>query len=385
MLLSIQWTRRLPSMALLAIALAMYVNPAAAQVTTKPAAKPPASKPADAKAADDKPAQADAAEDAEAMAARYRVPDTDNVDELMAFIEKIRRYEPRDTQSYVFHRKQLPRAVREAAQKVMSLEKDKTSENYVTASTLVLAAELSMLDDLTPAEQKTLVDTVKQRLAVTHPPQQDYYLALQLASRLEMTPNTALAADAYSSFAKSFADSGDQEIAGLAKVFEAAAVRLNLIGKPIEVFGQTVAGKPFDWKAYKGKVVLVDFWFTGCPPCRQELPNVKKLYQQYHDRGFDVVGVSVDDSHEELEAFIKDEQISWVNLFDTKGPDQHPLAEHYGVMAFPTVILVGKDGKVLAFDARGEKLEEWLAKLLGPAGGAPADPKNAKGPVKRAS
>jgi peroxiredoxin len=115
------------------------------------------------------------------------------------------------------------------------------------------------------------------------------------------------------------------------------------------------------------------------------LPNVKRLYELYHDRGFDVVGVSTDDSHLELETFLHDEQIPWQTLFDTTGPQEHPLAEHYGVMSYPTVILVGKDGKVVTFDARGEKLSEWLTKLLGPAGTPPADPKNAQNPVRRPS
>jgi thiol-disulfide isomerase/thioredoxin len=397
MLILLEPTRRLAGMALFAtaltVALILVAAPAAAQTqpATKPAAKPadgksPGAKPkAGAAATDDTAADGATADDAEALAARYRVPDTKNVDDLMAFIESVRKYQPRDVQSYMIHRKQAPRAVREAAEKVMALEKDKKSENYTSASTLVLVAQLSMLDDMTPVELKTLVDTVKKRLAVTRPPEQDLYLGMQLAQGLEETPHSALAADAYASVAKALIASGDPKLADAAKVLEAAARRLSLIGKPMEVFGQTMDGKPLDWKAYRGKVVLVDFWFTGCPPCRDELPNVKRLYKLYHDRGFDVVGISVDESREELETFLHEEQVPWTNIFDSKGQDEHPMAEHYGVMSFPTVILVGKDGKVVSFDARGEQLEEWLTKLLGPAGEPPAQPKNAKGPAKRAS
>ena len=228
---------------------------------------------------------------------------------------------------------------------------------------------------------KGLIDTVKARLAVTHPPEQDYRMAFHLATTLERTPYTALAAEAYGSFAKAFAASENPEVSQLAKVFESAARRLGLIGKPMEVFGSTVDGKPINWKSYAGKVVLVDFWFTDCPPCRAEIPNVKRLYRLYHDRGFEVVGISVDESHEKLETFLHDEQIPWTNVFDSKGQEEHPLAEYYGVVTYPAVMLVGKDGKVLTFDARGERLEEWLTKLLGPSGEKPAEPKNAKAPV----
>ncbi len=132
----------------------------------------------------------------------------------------------------------MPRAVKAAAEKVMSLEKDPSSENYIVASTLVLVAELSMLEELTPVQQKELVDTVTKRLSMAHPPNQDYYLALQLAMRLEMGANKPLAAQAYTDFAKAFASASDPEIAQMAKPFAAAAMRLNLIGKPIEIVRQ---------------------------------------------------------------------------------------------------------------------------------------------------
>ena len=215
---------------------------------------------------------------------------------------------------------------------------------------------------------KSLIDTVKARLAVTHPPEQDYRMAFHLATTLERTPYTALAADAYASFGKAFAASGNPEVTQLAKVFESAARRLALIGKPMEVFGSTVEGKPINWKSYAGKVVLVDFWFTDCPPCRAEIPNVKRLYRLYHDRGFEVVGISVDESHEKLESFLHDEQIPWTNVFDTKTQDEHPLAEYYGIVTYPAVMLVGKDGKVLDLRRPGRaagRMAHQIARSVG--------------------
>jgi len=64
-----------------------------------------------------------------------------------------------------------------------------------------------------------------------------------------------------------------------------------LTGEPVKVSGKTVDGKPFDISEYKGKVVIVDFWATWCGPCLAELPNLKKIYQKYHDRGLEIVGV----------------------------------------------------------------------------------------------
>jgi thiol-disulfide isomerase/thioredoxin len=324
------------------------------------------------------------AEDAETVAARYRVPETNSVDDLMAFIIYLRSFEAHDTQTYLIHRKQMPIAVKAAAEKIVKLEKasykptaeqpEPTTNAYHQASMLILVAQVQMLVDLPPAEQRELFLQIKKRLEVTHAPQADFLLAVQLATRLESTPNTALAAEAYGTFAKLLSESSNEEIADLGKTFVAAARRLNLVGRPMEVVGRTLDGQRFDWTAYRGKVVLIDYWATWCKPCRDEMPNVKELYRLYHSRGFDVVGVNVDENRAEADAFVKAEGIPWVNLFDTVGTGdnaEHPMSAYYGVMGYPTVILVGKDGNVVALDARGNKLKELLAKMLGPAGSGP--------------
>jgi thiol-disulfide isomerase/thioredoxin len=329
------------------------------------------------------------AEDAETVAARYRVPETDNVTDLMAFIIYLRSYEPHDTQTYLIHRKQMPPAIKAAAEKILILEKaayqptpeqpEPTSNAYQQASMLVLVCQVQMLNELTPAQQRELFVQINKRLNVTQPPQGDLQLAMQLATRLELTPNTPLAIEAYSSFAKVFSASNNPDVSEIGKTFVAAARRMNLLGKPIEVVGHTLDGKQFDWKAYKGKVVLIDYWFSGCEPCRRELPNVKRLYRAYHDRGFEVVGVNVDDDRADAQKFLMSEGIPWVNLFDTTKTGEHPMSAYYGVLSFPTALLVGKDGNVVSLTARGEKLQELLAKALGPAGDVPPeDARNAR-------
>jgi thiol-disulfide isomerase/thioredoxin len=380
-----RWLRRLESLSLLTLGLALNCPAALGQVQA------PGSKLSSLEAAPEataKPAAAPPrgglntvnpyAEDAETVAARYRVPDTDDVTKLMAYIIYVRSFEPRDTQTYLIHRKQMPIAVKAAAEKVLRLEKDnlivdtdgvKVHTNaYHQADMLVLVAQVQMLADLPPAQQRDLFLSIRKRLDVTHPPQGDYLLAMQLATRLESAQNTPLAAEAYDSFAKAFAKSDNEEVLEMGRTFVAAARRMGLLGKPIEVVGRTIDGKAFDWKAYKGKVVLIDYWATWCEPCRREMPNVQNLYRLYHDRGFEVVGINVDESRVEAEAFVKQQGLPWANLFDTTSNGDHPMSSYYGIVGYPTVLLVGKDGNVVSLDARGDKLKELLAKMLGPSG-----------------
>lgn len=144
--------------------------------------------------------------------------------------------------------------------------------------------------------------------------------------------------------------------------------RLELLDNPMELSGVQVDGTPLDWESYRGKVVLVDFWATWCGPCRAELPNVKEMYAAYHDKGFDVVGVSLDTSLEKVEEFVEAQEIPWANLY---GEDEehdgwdHPMATYYGISGIPTAILVDQQGRAVDLNARGVRLRDELQRLLG--------------------
>ena len=134
------------------------------------------------------------------------------------------------------------------------------------------------------------------------------------------------------------------------------------IGNPAPDFSITDSQHTVVLSQLRGKPVVLNFWATWCPPCIRELPNVKKMYETYHSRGFEVIGISQDRAMEPLTKFLEKEKLPWVNLFDQeKG---NGLADYYGVMSIPLAILVDQQGRVVSMEARGEELGRLLEKYL---------------------
>jgi peroxiredoxin len=122
-------------------------------------------------------------------------------------------------------------------------------------------------------------------------------------------------------------------------------------------------GKPVALSSFRGKYVLVDFWASWCGPCRQENPAVVKAYQQYHHKGFDILGVSLDDEKEAWVKAIKKDNLNWSHVSDLKGW-KNSAAELYGVQAIPMNFLLDKEGNIVGKGLRGDKLEEKLAEVM---------------------
>lgn len=124
-----------------------------------------------------------------------------------------------------------------------------------------------------------------------------------------------------------------------------------------------VNGKPLSISQFKGKVVLVDFWATWCPPCVKEVPAIQKTYEKFHGQGFEIVGISLDEEKDSLVKFTAEKKMPWPEFFDGK-KWENKLAVKYGVDATPTTYLLGRDGKIIKKLDPGDDVEAAVAQAL---------------------
>jgi thiol-disulfide isomerase/thioredoxin len=159
---------------------------------------------------------------------------------------------------------------------------------------------------------------------------------------------------------KELAADSNQRVARRAK---AKLEQRELTKKPVELKYTAVDGKEVDLTKLRGKVVLVDFWATWCGPCRAEVPNVVAAYKKYQAKGFEVVGVSLDQDKDEMLKYTKEQGMTWPQHFDGKGW-QNEVSSKYGIQSIPAMWLVDKKGMIRSTEARGEQLTTLLEKLL---------------------
>lgn len=136
------------------------------------------------------------------------------------------------------------------------------------------------------------------------------------------------------------------------------------VGQPApEIELPSPSGELVKLSDLRGKYVLIDFWAAWCKPCRQENPNVVRLYNQYKDKGFEVFGVSLDRTKEDWVKAIADDQLTWTQVSDLKYFNS-AAAELYQIQAIPATYMIDPDGKIIAKDLRGPSLEKKLAELF---------------------
>ena len=158
---------------------------------------------------------------------------------------------------------------------------------------------------------------------------------------------------------------------------------LHWLGKPFPPLKfKAIDGREVDTDKLRGRVLLIDFWATWCPPCMAEIPNVKAAYARYHGQGFDIIGVSADETFADLERVVRQKEMAWPQLFEGRS-GATPNLQRYGIRHFPSLWLVDRQGIIR--DVTGAvALNDKVARLMAEsATAAPvfAEPPKANPPV----
>jgi thiol-disulfide isomerase/thioredoxin len=184
---------------------------------------------------------------------------------------------------------------------------------------------------------------------------------LQLAFRDEFEGREKESIDRYQQIVTGFADSPQ------ARKATGAVRRLESVGKPLALAGTSIDGRTFSVEAFRGVPVLVHYWSTDCEPCKVDLAQIRELHSKYGPKKFGVVGVALDGDKSKLTKFLQAKPLPWPQLHEPGGLDSR-LAEEFGVLALPTMVLVGADGTVLDRNVSITGLEKRLDELIGGSG-----------------
>lgn len=304
----------------------------------------------------------------EVAADLFTIPDSAEVTVLVGFVKSLKNVRPELGSALDEYEERAPAAIRKACERIVALEKSETSESRRFAQRELLTFRMSDLaetDNVTlDARKQMMADTV-QILKDSERTPADVELATRLAITFEEFAPADEAMALYESLGELFVRNTNEAIARRGEYLSGAGRRLGIVGQRFELGGQTIEGTDFDISSLKGKVILVDFWATWCGHCLDEFPNLKRNYREFHEKGFEIVGVNVDEDREALQTFLKKQRLPWTTLHDEAAGSEHPAAIQYGIAAYPTSFLIDRDGRVLATDLRGRKLTRKLEELCG--------------------
>jgi len=170
----------------------------------------------------------------------------------------------------------------------------------------------------------------------------------------------AVARQVYSTLLSRFSESPN-----LRQKIEGDLKRIDKVGRPAPTFAaEDILGRPIRLDAYRGKYVLVDFWATWCAPCLGELPRLQEAHRTYHDAGFEIISVSLDETKAAVSDFAKVRKLPWPQIHNASS--KADLVEAFAVGSIPATYLIDPDGTIIRLDLRGKAIDQALSRLMKP-------------------
>jgi len=236
-------------------------------------------------------------------------------------------------------------------------EIDKMETDYMAAREIEDTATMNQIDLDYDAVSEKISEYIVEYIAGNTSSVLAPYLAVSnllndfTANQIDSTLNT---------FSKDIKDS--KYIVSMQE--RSAKMRTTEVGAVAPLFTQNdPEGNPISLESLRGNYLLIDFWASWCGPCRKENPNVVAAYNKYHDMGFDILGVSLDDNGENWVAAIDKDGLTWPQVGDLNGW-ANEVGQLYGVNSIPHSILLDEDGVIIAKNLRGEDLHEKLEEVF---------------------
>src|SRR5690606_19386300 len=213
----------------------------------------------------------------------------------------------------------------------------------------------------------TLTETFKEVQEEARAYEQDFvknnpnsYISLMVIQQMANSPHADKAAELFDQLSDELKN--DEIGKALAKQFESVK-KLSIGSIAPDFSAPTPEGDTISLKSSLGKVTILDFWAAWCKPCRVENPNLVKLYKDFHEKGLNVVGVSLDRKAEDWTKAIAEDQLPWHHMSNLKFW-QDPIAQLYNIKSIPATYILDAEGKIIAKDLRGEELYDKIATLL---------------------
>lgn len=248
----------------------------------------------------------------------------------------------------------------------------KSGETLATTASFFQLGKMITLSQALESKDTTAIDSAKYKVAMI-----DSLITRSVQNYMDSTrnditstyffesyliPNQTL--DEVQAFYNNLTDRVKKSAPGLALKQKIEDMQQVNIGGMAPNFALTTPdGKKFSLYDLRGHIVLLDFWASWCGPCLAEVPNLKAIYEKYHGKGLEILGVSLDEKEAAWKGTIERKGLTWQHVSSLKGW-KCPVAQRFKVTGIPRMYIIDAQGKIIAQDLRGEKLAKKIDELF---------------------